>query len=73
MSTVGHIKGDLTLKLSGATPLNLGTVSIPLVARTRTRRHSGEPDIIVEISADLEALRDTIQTLFSTEDGEDEQ
>ena len=64
MKTVGSLAGDLKLDIGGAT-LELGRVTIPLVAENTTRRDSGDPTVTIGIKADVKEIRDVVQQLFS--------
>ena len=63
-STVGSLTGDLKLVIGGAT-LELGRVTVPLVAENTTRRDSGDPTVTIGVKADLKEIRDVVQQLFS--------
>ena len=64
MKTVGSLAGDLKLVIGGAT-LELGRVTVPLVAENATRRDSGDPTVTIGVKADLKEIRDVVQQLFS--------
>lgn len=64
MKTVGSLAGDLKLVIGGAT-LELGRVTVPLVAENTTRRDSGDPTVTIGIKADVKEIRDVVQQLFS--------
>ena len=64
MKTVGSLAGDLKLVIGGAT-LELGRVTVPLVAENTTRRDSGDPTVTIGVKADLKEIRDVVQQLFS--------
>ena len=64
MKTVGSLAGDLKLVIGGAT-LDLGRVTVPLVAENTTRRDSGDPTVTIGIKADVKEIRDVVQQLFS--------
>ena len=64
MKTVGSLAGDLKLVIGGAT-LELGRVTVPLVAENTTRRDSGDPTVTIGVKADLKEIRAVVQQLFS--------
>ena len=64
MTTVGTITGDLKIDIGGAT-LELGRVTIPLIAENTTRRDSGDPTVTIGVKADLKEVRSIVQQLFS--------
>lgn len=64
MTTVGSVTGDLRIDIGGAT-LELGRVTVPLVAENTTRRDSGDPTVTIGIKADLKEIRSIVQQLFS--------
>jgi len=67
------VSGVLTLTISGGDPIELGTVRLPLVI-TRIAPHRSSY-MSFGIGVDLDAVRDTIKTIFGqheTEVGGDE-
>ena len=64
MKTVGSVTGDLRIDIGGAT-LELGRVTVPLVAENTTRRDSGDQTVTIGVKADLKEIRDVVQQLFS--------
>ena len=61
---VGSLTGNLKIDIGGAT-LELGRVTIPLVAENTTRRDSGDPTVTIGIKADMKEIRAVVQQLFS--------
>ena len=61
---VGSLTGNLKIDIGGAT-LELGRVTIPLVAENTTRRDSGDPTVTIGIKADMKEIRTVVQQLFS--------
>ena len=64
MSAVGRVRGNLRLRIGDA-DVNLGDVSIPLMAETPVRRSSGEELVAIRLTADLEEVRGTVQEIFN--------
>ena len=64
MKTVGSLAGDLKLVIGGAT-LELGRVTVPLVAENTARRDSSDQTVTIGVKADLKEIRDVVQRLFS--------
>ena len=64
MATAGYLRGQLRITFPGGTTSNLGEVSIPVRTREAPIRTSGSPEITVELTANLEEVRRTIQELF---------
>ena len=64
MATAGYLKGQLSITFPGGTVSNLGEVSIPIRAREAPIRTSGSPEITVELAANMEEVRRTIQEIF---------
>ena len=64
MMNVGSLTGNLKIDIGGAT-LELGRVTIPLVAENTTRRDSGDPTVTIGIKADMKEIRAVVQQLFS--------
>lgn len=63
MSAVGRVRGNLRLRIGDA-DVNLGNVSIPLMAETPVRA-SGVELVAIRLTADLEEVRDAVQEIFN--------
>ena len=64
MATAGYLRGQLSITFPGGIASNLGEISIPIRTKTLPRRTSGSPEITVELVANLEEVRRTIQEIF---------
>ena len=64
MATAGYLRGQLSITFPGGTTSNLGEVSIPIRTREAPIHTSGSPEITVELVANLEEVRNTIQELL---------
>lgn len=71
MSTLGSITGQLLLAVGGGT-VSLGTISIPIRAKTLPLRNTGDTSVTVELVADLAEVRDAVGAIFARGGDSDE-